>query len=367
VMSGSIMARSIPCRGFGSGLAHGMSRTDIVVARPQGLYCPAGDFHIDPWRKVERAIVTHAHADHARAGHGHYLCARTGVGVLRARLGRIDVSGLDWGERRVIGDARVSLHPAGHILGSAQVRIEVGGEVWVVAGDYHFSTRGDHNPTCEPFEAVRCDCFVTEATFGSPIYRWPRHADVFADIDRWWSDNAAAGEASLIGAYSLGKTQHLLAGVDAAIGPIHVHPAAVAINAAHAAEGVALAPVRDGAELADPRALRGALVIAPPGAQGPWRLQRAVPVREAFASGWMLRHAARRRSGLDRGFVLSDHADWPGLLAAVAATGCARVIVTHGEGAILERALIERGLHCGRFATEFADESAEAATIGRAG
>jgi len=330
-----------------------MSRADIVIQRPQGLYCPAGDFYIDPWRKVERAVITHAHADHARAGHGRYLCARSGVGVLRARLGRIAVHGLDWGERLAIGDARVSLHPAGHILGSAQVRIEVDGDVWVVAGDYHYSNRGDTNPTCEPFEPVRCDCFVTEATFALPIYRWPHHADVFADIERWWADNAAAGEASMIGAYSLGKTQHLLAGLDAAVGPIYVHPAADAINTAHRAEGVALPAVRDWAELLDARALRGALVVAPPSAQGPWRLQRAVTVRESFASGWMLQHAARRRAGLDRGFVLSDHADWPGLLAAIEATGCSRVIVTHGDGALLARALTERGLRCGRFDTEF--------------
>jgi len=327
-----------------------MSRADIIVARPEGLYCPAGDFFIDPWRKVERAVITHAHADHARTGHARYLAARSGLGVLRARLGRIDALGLDWGETLVVGDARVSLHPAGHILGSAQVRVEVGGEAWVVAGDYHFSTRGDTNPTCEPFEPVRCHCFVTEATFGLPLYRWPPHAEVFADLVDWWQANAAAGEASVVGAYSLGKTQHVLARLGAVPGPIYVHPSAEALNAAHAAEGVALAPVRDWAELADPRALRGALVIAPPSAQPPWRWQREVRVRESFASGWMQLHAARHRAGLDRGFILSDHADWPGLLAAVAATRCERVVVTHGDEAVLARALEERGLACGTFA-----------------
>ncbi len=329
---------------------------DLIVRRPAGLYCPAGDFYIDPWRQVERAVITHAHADHARAGHRHYLCAQSGLGVLRARLGAVEATGLAWGETLQVGGARVSLHPAGHILGSAQVRVEVAGQVWVAAGDYWFSTRGDRNPTCEPFEPLRCDCFITEATFGLPIYRWPPHAEVFDDLARWWQANAAAGEASLVGAYSLGKTQHVLAGLDAAAGPIYAHPSAEAINAAHVAEGVALPPLRDWRELEDPRCLRGALVVVPPSAQAPWRWQRAVRVREAFASGWMLQHGARHRAGLDRGFVLSDHADWPGLLAAVAATGCERVIVTHGDDAVLGRALAERGLRCGAFRTAFGDD-----------
>ena len=333
-----------------------MSR-DVVVRRPEGLYCPAGDFYVDPWRKVEHAVITHAHADHARTGHRHYLCAASGVGVLRARLGAVDVLGLAWGEPLQVGAARVSLHPAGHILGSAQVRIEVGGEVWVVAGDYCLSVLGDTNPTCEPFDPVRCDCFVTEATFGLPIYRWPRHADVFADMNAWWHANAQAGEASVVGAYSLGKTQHVLAGIEPTIGPIYVHPAAEAINAAHLAEGIALPALRPWDELADPSALRGALIVAPPTANAPWRWQRTARVREAFASGWMQQHKARHRAGLDRGFVLSDHADWPGLLAAVAATQCSRVIVTHGDEAVLARALTERGLECGAFQTVFGDEA----------
>ena len=331
--------------------------SDLVVRRPAGLYCPAGDFYVDPWRKVERAVITHAHADHARAGHRHYLAARRGVGVLRARLGNVDVTGLGWGEPITIGDARVSLHPAGHILGSAQVRIDVGGQVWVVAGDYCLSTRGDSNPTCDAFEPVRCDCFVTEATFGLPIYRWPRHADVFDDMNRWWHANMADGDASVVGAYSLGKTQHVLAGIDPGIGPIYVHPAADKLNAAHRAEGIALPPTRDWSELEDPRRLQGALIVAPPSAQAPWRLQRAVRVRESFASGWMQQHKARHRAGLDRGFVLSDHADWPGLIAAVRATQCSRVIVTHGDEAVLVRALTEMGLECGTFRTAFGNDA----------
>jgi putative mRNA 3-end processing factor len=331
---------------------------DVVVRTPQGLYCPAGDFHVDPWRKAARAVITHAHSDHARPGHGRYLCAARGVGVLRARLGDIDVQGVPFGEPVVLGGAVVSLHPAGHILGSAQVRIEVDGEVWVVAGDYHVSVHGDANPTCDAFEPVRCHVFVTEATFGLPIYRWPRHGEVFAELDAWWHANARAGDASVVGAYSLGKTQHVLAGVHPDIGPLYVHPAAHAINAAHAAEGVALPPARAWHELERPQALRGALVVAPPGAAAPWRWQRDVRIREAFASGWMLQHAARRRGRLDRGFVLSDHADWPGLLAAVQASGCERVVITHGDAAVLGRVLEERGLEVGTFRTAGAEASA---------
>jgi len=334
--------------------------SDLVVRRPEGLYCPAGDFHIDPWRRVERAVITHAHADHARTGHGHYLCAAPGAGVLRARLGAIALQTLGWGEALTLGGARVSLHPAGHILGSAQVRIEVRGEVWVVAGDYFASVAGDTNPTCAAFEPVRCDCFVTEATFGAPIYRWPRHARVFADILAWWQANAAAGETSVLQAYSLGKTQHLLAGLRGAGGTIFVHPAAEAINRAHRAEGIALAPTADWAALADPAALRGALVIAPPQGAAPWRWQPGPVVREAFASGWMQTHAGRHRAGLDRGFVLSDHADWPGLLMAVQSTGCTRVIVTHGDETLLVRRFGELGLHCGTFRTAFGDDAAQA-------
>jgi len=341
--------------------------TDLVVRRPEGLYCPAGGFYIDPWRRVERAVITHAHADHARTGHGHYLCAARGVGVLRARLGAIAVQGLAWGEVRQVGDVRLSLHPAGHILGSAQVRIESGGQVWVVAGDYFHSVRGDANPTCEPFEPLRCDCFVTEATFAAPIYRWPAQARVFDDIAQWWQANAAAGELSVLQAYSLGKTQHLLARLGDRGGPIYTHPAAAPINAAYAAEGVRLPPVGDWTELERAPALRGALVIAPPQAGAPWRWQAEVPVREAFASGWMQRHDARHRAGLDRGFVLSDHADWPGLIAAVQACGCSRVIVTHGDEALLERRLRELGLDCGRFDTSFgAAGSDEDGTTGSA-
>ncbi|MEO7152279.1 MAG: ligase-associated DNA damage response exonuclease [Burkholderiaceae bacterium] len=335
---------------------------DLVVQRPAGLYCPPGDFYIDPWRPVDRAVITHAHADHARRGHTRYLAAAPAEGVLRARLGAdIDLQTLPYGAAIDHHGVRVSLHPAGHVLGSAQVRLEHRGRVWVASGDYFVSGAGDDNATCDPFEPVRCDVFITESTFGLPIYRWQPQATVFADIDRWWRANADAGRASLLMAYSFGKAQRVLAGVDASIGPIVVHGAVEPLNAAYRAAGVALPPTRLVTQVADQAELKRALVVAPPSVQGsPW-LRRFPDPSDAFASGWMQLRGARRRRSVDRGFVLSDHADWPGLQRAIGATGAQRVIVTHGYEAVMVRWLIEQGLLAGSFHTEYGAQDDEVA------
>ena len=176
---------------------------DLILRRPEGLYCPAGDFYIDPWRPVERAVITHAHADHARPGHARYLAQRDAEPLMRSRLGAdIAFEGLAYGERLQMGPVTVSLHPAGHVLGSSQVRVEHGGEVWVVSGDYFVSGAGDHNPTCTPFEPVRCHTFITECTFGLPIYRWAPQAHLLADIRAWWGECAAEGRHALLLGYS---------------------------------------------------------------------------------------------------------------------------------------------------------------------
>jgi putative mRNA 3-end processing factor len=254
----------------------------------------------------------------------------------------------------------VSLHPAGHVLGSAQVRIEHRGRVWVASGDYLVCAEGDPNPSCSAFEPVRCDCFITESTFGLPIYRWRPQAEVLAAIHAWWQHNAALQRPSLLLAYSLGKAQRLLAGIDASIGPVFAHAAVLPLNAAYRAAGVALAPCRsiEGVSRAE---LAGALVIAPPAVHGSAWVRRLGEFSDAFASGWMQLRGARRRQGVDRGFVLSDHADWPGLQAAIRATGAGRVIVTHGYEAVMVRWLREQGLQAGSFRTEFGDEEAVAA------
>jgi putative mRNA 3-end processing factor len=335
---------------------------DLIVLRPEGLYCPAGDFHIDPWRPVSRAVLTHAHADHARIGHGAYLATAVSEGVLRTRLGAgITLQGLAYGEGVEINGVRVSLHPAGHVLGSAQVRVEDAGRVWVASGDYFVSgVEGDVNATCTPFEPVRCDCFITESTFGLPIYRWRAQAQVLAEINAWWQANADAGRASLLLGYSFGKAQRLLAGLDASIGPIVAHGAVEPLNAAYRAAGVALAPTQriDDVPRDD---LKRALALAPPAVQGSAWAKRLGDASDAFASGWMQLRGARRRQGVDRGFVLSDHADWPGLQRAIAATGAERVIVTHGYEAVMVRWLSEQGLQAQSFSTAYGDEAAEAA------
>lgn len=329
---------------------------DLVVATREGLYCAAGDFHIDPWRPVARAVITHAHADHARRGHGAYLATAVSAGVLRARLGDITLQGLAYGEAVTLGGVRVSLHPAGHVLGSAQVRLEHRGRVWVVSGDYFASGHeGDVNATCAPFEPQRCDCFVTESTFGLPVYRWRPQREVLAEVNAWWQANAAAGRASLLLAYSFAKAQRLLAGVEPSIGPIAVHGAVAPLNEAYRAAGVTLPATLPLDAL--PRADLGrALVVAPPAAQASAWARRLGDHSDAFASGWMQLRGARRRQGLDRGFVLSDHADWPGLQRAIAATGASRVIVTHGYEAVMVRWLREQGLEAGSFATEYGQE-----------
>lgn len=305
-------------------------------------------------------MVTHAHADHARRGHGAYLAQADSAGVLRARLGGIRLQPLAYGETVTLNGVRVSLHPAGHVLGSAQVRIESGGQVWVVSGDYFCSGAGDANATCTPFEPQRCDVFVTESTFGLPVYRWRPQAEVLAEVNDWWRANAEAGRASLLMGYSFGKAQRLLAGLDDSIGPIAVHGAVEPINDAYRAAGVKL-PETTRLEALDKAALARTIAVAPPSVLGtPWT-RRLGDFSDAFASGWMQLRGARRRQGVDRGFVLSDHADWPGLQAAIAATGAGRVIVTHGYEAVMVRWLQQQGLQAGSFGTPFGDNEDAAA------
>lgn len=328
---------------------------DLVVARPEGLYCPPGDFYIDPWRPVDRAVITHGHSDHARRGHGHYLAAAPGEGVLRARLGEITLQTLAYGEAIEHHGVRLSLHPAGHVLGSAQVRIEHRGQVWVASGDY----KVEPDRTCAPFEPVRCHTFITESTFGLPIYRWAPEDEVFAQINHWWQGNAALGRASVLFCYAFGKAQRVLTGLDPAIGRIVAHGALLPLNAVYRAAGVALPEVVFAGD-ADPVSLKTALVLAPPSAQStPW-MRRFGQASDGFASGWMRVRGARRRRGMDQGFVLSDHADWPGLLSAIEASQAERVIVTHGASDALVRWLREvRGVKADVFHTEYGDEELE--------
>ncbi|MHA6493612.1 ligase-associated DNA damage response exonuclease [Pseudomonas borbori] len=327
---------------------------DLVIARPEGLYCPPGDFYIDPWRSVERAVITHGHGDHARWGSQHYLAAAPGEGILRARLGQdINLQTLAYGERINHHGVTLSLHPAGHVLGSAQVRLEYQGQVWVASGDYKVEPDG----TCEPFEPVRCHTFITESTFGLPIYRWQPQAQIFAGVNQWWQQNQAAGRASVLFCYAFGKAQRILHGIDDSIGPILAHGAMEPLNRVYRDGGVRIPQTQYAGDFkkGDPL-LREALILAPPSAGGSTWMRRFGDYSDAFASGWMMLRGTRRRRGVDRGFVLSDHADWPGLNWAIAETGAERVFVTHGSVSVLVRHLREKGLDAQGFETEYGDE-----------
>ncbi len=329
---------------------------DLVTARPEGLYCAAGDFYIDPWRPVDRAVITHAHSDHARMGSGHYLASTLSASILRKRLGsQIQLTTLDYGESVNHHGVKLSLHPAGHVLGSSQVRLEYRGEVWVASGDYKL----DKDGTCEAFEHVRCHTFITESTFGLPIYRWQTEQEIFAEINHWWRQNADNERTSVLFCYAFGKAQRILSGLDTDIGSIVAHGAVEPLNALYREAGVPLPATQYVSEVKDSALFKRSIVLAPPSASGsPW-MKRFGNYSDAFASGWMQVRGARRRRGVDRGFVMSDHADWKGLQTAILATGAERIFVTHGQVEVMVRWLRERGLDAQGFKTEYGDEELE--------
>jgi putative mRNA 3-end processing factor len=346
------------CIGTSDAAAYIDRVTNLLTFTDRGIYCPAGDFYIDPWRPVSRALITHGHADHARPGMQSYLSTESAAPVIRHRLGDgITLQTMPYGEPLRIGQADVSFHPAGHVPGSAQIRVEVDGEVWVVSGDYKVAPDG----LSEPFEPVRCHAFITECTFGLPVFNWAEQRDVIGDINAWWRASREAGRVAAIGAYSLGKAQRILANVDTSIGPILTHAAIENTNEVLRAQGITLPDtVRITPEL-DRKGSAGALIIAPPSALGAAWIRRFGPVSTAFASGWMALRGIRRRRSVDRGFVLSDHADWAGLNEAVRATGAERIFVTHGYTAVFRRWLEEQGYEAGIVQTEYEGESLEAA------
>ena len=332
----------------------------LLQPTERGLYCAPGDFYVDPWLDVDRAVITHAHGDHARWGSRRYLAAREGERVLRTRLGPdARIQTVDFGETLSLNGVKVSLHPAGHILGSAQVRVEYNGEVWVVSGDY----KTDPDPTCAPFELVRCNTFITESTFGLPIYRWCAQQEVFADIIEWWRCNAEGKRASIIYAYALGKAQRLLAGLlNAGVGPIYTHGAVERLTRDYRDSGIELPPTTHAASLPRRHDFSNSLIIAPPSAAGSTWIRRFGDISSAFASGWMQVRGNRRRQSLDRGFVLSDHVDWPALIDTIRATGAQRVAVTHGYREPVVRWLSEHGIEAQVMASKWeGEESSDAA------
>jgi len=330
-----------------------MSPAELITVTARGLHCAAGDFYIDPWQPVERALITHAHGDHLRAGSSRYYLAAAGVDLARLRLpAEAAVHALDYGERLTFGDAQVSLHPAGHILGSSQIRVERGGEVWVVSGDY----KRDPDPTCVPFEVVPCDVFISEATFALPAYRWTDTPTVAREILSWWQDNRRRGLASVLFAYALGKAQRVLAELATLTDEtVYVHGAVAALTDVYRARGIAMLPTRP-ATVAVRADYAGALILAPPSAAGsPW-MRRFGDHRTGFCSGWMRIRGDRRRRGYDRGFVLSDHADWPSLLRTCRESEARRILLTHGYTDALCRYLREQGVEAAALRTEYGAE-----------
>ncbi len=312
----------------------------ILEPTSSGLYCSTGDFYIDPWRPVKRAVITHAHADHARPGSRSYLCSKASEVLLKSRLGHeANIESLEYNEKLTINSATVSLHPAGHMLGSSQVKIEVGGHTYVVSGDYNTEA----NSTCEPIEHTQCHTFVSECTFGLPIFRWPSPEQVFDEITSWWQNNRNQGRTSILFAYSMGKAQRILANIDPAIGPILTHGAIQKVNDCYRLLGVDLPVTQYIGDLSRRDIPEGALVVAPPSADNPAWMRRFPNRSRAFVSGWMRIRGNRRRRSVDRGFILSDHSDWNGLVRTILASEAEKIILTHGYTSEMARWLQEKG------------------------
>jgi putative mRNA 3-end processing factor len=331
--------------------------TPLLEPSPEGLRCARGAFHVDPWGAAATAVITHVHGDHLIPGSARYVCAAPSLPFLRKRLGpEVVAEGVPYGEPFRLGDVTVSFHPSGHVLGAAQIRLEAGGEVWVVSGDYKRAP----DPTCAPFEVVPADVFVTEATFALPLYRWRDPQVVVREILDWWDGNRAAGVASVLFAYAMGKAPRILAELAALTDPartVLVHGAVEGLVELYRAAGVAMLPTSRVSETARGRSFAGELILAPPAAGGSTWMRRFGPHETAFASGWMRVRGTRRRKGFDRGFALSDHADWPALLRTIEETGARRVFVTHGYADELSRYLREGGYDAAALATPFQGES----------
>lgn len=322
----------------------------LITFTDNGFYCAEGDFYIDPWNPVKNAIITHGHSDHARWGSEHYLCHTFTKSILKARLGNeISVQTLDWNVPLHINGVQVSLHPAGHIIGSSQVRIEYRGDVWVISGDYKIEDDGISGS----FQPVRCNTFLTESTFGLPIYLWKPQHDIYKDIQNWVIQNQADNRNSILYAYSLGKAQRVIEAVSQITQDIYAHGAVYNMQHTLIEDGHTLFPVKRVVADAKDAKIKNAVIIAPGSAQGSTWLKKFTPYRQATCSGWMQVRGNIRRSNVDRGFVLSDHADWDGLLQAIKSTQAQQVYITHGFQATLARYLNEIGIQAQEVKTAY--------------
>ena len=326
-----------------------MTNKGLLVHTALGLYCPKADVYLDPWKPVKKAILTHGHADHARWGSSSYLCTPTAAPVIKYRLGDINLETLPFGEEKLINGVSFSFHPAGHILGSAQIKVSYKGEIVVFSGDYKTANDG----FSEAFEPVKCHTFITESTFGLPVYHWQDQKWVFNEMEEWCKNNRNNGQLSILYGYSLGKAQRILQGLPESVGPIFTHSTIEAVLNVMRNQGVTLKntiPVNEHLTRAD---LLSGVIIAPPAVQNSNWLKKFEPIRNGVVSGWMALRGARRRRNADKGFVLSDHADWEGLNEAISLTGAENVFVTHGYTDILSKWLIDKGLNAHPLETNF--------------
>lgn len=304
-----------------------MSREPLFKISEAGLFCSRGAFYVDPWAPVATAVITHAHADHAVKGSRRYIAAEAGQLVLWSRMGQhARIEAFPWGESIDLNGVKVSLHPAGHILGSAQIRAEYKGEVWVISGDYKVAP----DSTCASFEPIRCHTFVTESTFAHPIFQWEPQAITFSQIHDWWRSNQSQDKASFLFAYALGKAQRLLAGLDQSIGPVFAHRDIESVNAIYRKSGVDLPPARIPNQGMTKAEWGQSVILQTPQARWSQGFPHLGRFCTAFVSGWMMLPDGAQARRVTNGFPLSDHADHRELLGAISATGAERVLVTHG-------------------------------------
>ena len=330
-------------------------KTPLLVFNNKGIYCEKAGVYIDPWRPVDKAIITHGHADHSYFGHKNYITHHTNVPIIKHRLGDISVTGKNYNETFTINNVKFSLHPAGHIIGSSQVRVEHKGEVWVFTGDYKIEDDG----ISVPYEPVKCHTFITECTFGLPAFKWVPQQKVYDNINNWWVNNQAEGHTSILFGYSLGKAQRLLNALNPEIGKIYTHGAIENMTGV-VRQLVDLPETTRITRETTKTELKGNIVVAPPSAHGsPW-IRKMTPFVTGSASGWMAFRGARRRRAIDKGFVLSDHCDWQGLLTAIEATGATKIISTHGYTEIFSKYLREQGYDARTEKTQYEGEMGEA-------
>lgn len=329
-------------------------KTPLLAFTEHGIYCEKADVYLDPWKPVDKAIITHGHSDHSRPGSHRYITHHRNIPIIKHRLGDIRVSGKNWGESFMINGVQFCLYPAGHIVGSSQVKVSYKGEDWVFTGDYKLG----NDELATPYELVPCHTIITECTFGLPAFNWLPQSQVMDDINAWWARNKKEGVTSILFAYTLGKAQRLLKHLDPEIGKIYTHGAIENMNEVIRSIVDLPETIRITADTKKEE-VKGEIILAPPSAHGsPW-IRRWVPYATASASGWMTFRGARRRRAIDKGFVLSDHADWKGLIDCIEGSGAKRVICTHGYSEIFSRYLREKGLDARTEATQFEGETVE--------